>query len=128
MKVFLTFLGCKTNRSEQEAWEREFVALGHEISSPEEANFIVINTCTVTSAASHKSRQLIRRMHRLNPTAKIVVTGCYAEIAQEEISSIEGVSLVVKNSEKELLPQILVGARAPWAPPLPLPQEPPGPL
>ncbi|MCS7285617.1 MAG: tRNA (N(6)-L-threonylcarbamoyladenosine(37)-C(2))-methylthiotransferase MtaB [Anaerolineae bacterium] len=118
MKVFLTFLGCKTNRSEQEAWEREFVALGHEISSPEEADFIVINTCTVTSAASHKSRQLIRRMHRLNPAAKIVVTGCYAEIAREEINSIEGVSLVVKNSEKEFLPQILVGARAPWAPPL----------
>jgi len=120
MKVYFTFLGCKANRSEQEAWEREIVALGHKLaSSPQEADFIVVNTCTVTGAASHKSRQLIRRMHRLNPRAKIVVTGCYAEIAPEEASSIEGVSLVVKNAEKDFLPQILAGARAPHAPPLP---------
>lgn len=120
MRFYFTFLGCKVNRSEQEAWEREIVALGHElVSHPEEADFIVINTCTVTGTASHKSRQLIRRMHRLNPSAKIVVTGCHAEIAREEVASIEGVSLVVGNSEKEILPQLLVGARAPWAYPLP---------
>ncbi len=120
MKIYFTFLGCKVNRSEQETWEREVIALGHELaSSPEEADFIVINTCTVTGIATHKSRQLIRKMHRLNPTARIVVTGCYAEIAQEEVASIEGVSLVVRNAEKELLPQLLVGARALWAYPLP---------
>ncbi len=120
MRVYFTFLGCKVNRSEQEAWEREAVALGHEVaSSPEEADFIVINTCTVTGAAAHKSRQLIRRMHRLNPLARIVVTGCHAEIAREEVASMEGVSLVVRNSEKEFLPQILFGVRAPDAPPLP---------
>ncbi len=120
MKVYFTFLGCKVNRSEQEAWERETVALGHELApSPEEADYIVINTCTVTGTASHKSRQLIRRMHRLNPAAKIVVTGCHVEIAWEEVASIEGVSMVVRNSEKEFLPEILFGMRAPKAPPLP---------
>ncbi len=120
MRVYFAFLGCKVNRSEQEAWERETVALGHEVaSSPEEADLIVINTCTVTGTAAHKSRQLIRRMHRLNPVARIIVTGCYAEIAREEAASLEGVSLVVRNSEKEFLPQILFGTRAPGAPPLP---------
>jgi threonylcarbamoyladenosine tRNA methylthiotransferase MtaB len=72
-----------------------------------DADLIVVNTCTVTQRTDQQVRQAIRRLHRENPDARIVVTGCYAEREPELLAGIEGVSLVVGNGDKERLPGIL---------------------
>jgi threonylcarbamoyladenosine tRNA methylthiotransferase MtaB len=105
MKVYLTSLGCRLNEAELQTWSHQFSALGISTTSKQEdANVIVINTCAVTGEASRKSRQTIRRFHRNNPTAKLVVTGCYASIEKSEAESLLGVDLIVSNSDKTLLP------------------------
>ncbi|HEX2522978.1 MAG TPA: tRNA (N(6)-L-threonylcarbamoyladenosine(37)-C(2))-methylthiotransferase MtaB, partial [Terriglobia bacterium] len=71
------------------------------------SDVVVINTCTVTNTADVEARQMIRRVHRENPNAKIVVTGCYAQRAPEEIARIEGVTCVIGNSHKEKLAPIV---------------------
>jgi threonylcarbamoyladenosine tRNA methylthiotransferase MtaB len=78
-----------------------------ESSNRQNADVIVVNTCTVTRRTDQQVRQAIRRLHRENPTASIVVTGCYAERDPEFLAGIEGVSLVVGNVDKERLPEIL---------------------
>ena len=74
-----------------------------------EAEVVVLNTCTVTSSADQDARAAIRRIHRANPAARILVTGCYAQRSPEEISAIEGVALVVGNSHKHRLAEIAAG-------------------
>jgi threonylcarbamoyladenosine tRNA methylthiotransferase MtaB len=69
-----------------------------------------LNTCTVTSSADQDARAAIRRIHRVNPSAQIIVTGCYAQRAPEEISALDGVSLVVGNSHKHRLAEIAAGS------------------
>ncbi len=94
-------LGCKVNQYETEAMEELFSASGYEIvpySQP--ADIYIINTCSVTSMGDSKSRRMIRRARKTNPEAIIVVTGCYAQTAPEEVLAIEGVNLVVGNQEK----------------------------
>lgn len=106
MNVFLTSLGCRLNEAELQTWAKEFHEYGISvISEHSDADLIVINTCAVTGEAARKSRQTIRRFHRKNPTAKIVVTGCYASLEKSEAESLLGVDLVVGNQEKNLLPQ-----------------------
>jgi len=101
MRVYLTSLGCKLNQSEVEMWACQFARSGHQpVDRPELADVCVVNSCTVTHVADRKSRQLIRRLHRANPQAPIVVTGCYAEMAPEVVRSLEGVELVVGNMYK----------------------------
>ena len=104
MRVYLTSLGCKLNYSEIEMLARRFARAGHQpVSRPELADLCVVNSCAVTHVAARKSRQLIRRLHRTNPRASIVVTGCYAEMFPERVRGIEGVELVVGNDHKEQL-------------------------
>jgi len=104
VKVYLRSLGCKLNQSEVEALARRFIAAGCQVvTDAEEADLCVVNTCAVTHIAARKSRRLIRRLHRANPEARIVVTGCYAELFPHEVAKIEGVELVVGNADKERL-------------------------
>ena len=78
---------------------------GHEIVGEREfADVYVINTCTVTAVADKKSRQYIRRMKKVNPNSVVAVTGCYAQIAPEEVSSINGVDIVTGINEKASIP------------------------
>ena len=106
MNVFLTSLGCRLNEAELQTWAQDFSEYGISvISEQSEADLIVINTCAVTGEAARKSRQTIRRFHRKNPTAKIVVTGCYASLERSEAEAILGVDLVVNNQQKNQLPQ-----------------------
>jgi threonylcarbamoyladenosine tRNA methylthiotransferase MtaB len=106
MNVFLTSLGCRLNEAELQIWAKDFYQNGIAIVKEQsDANLIVINTCAVTGEAARKSRQTIRRFHRKNPTAKIVVTGCYASIEKTEAESLLGVDLIVSNQDKNLLPQ-----------------------
>ena len=69
----------------------------------------MVNTCSVTAEADRAARAFIRRAHRLNPEARIVVTGCYAQRAPEELAGLAGVAAVVGNSHKALAPEIVLG-------------------
>ncbi len=103
-KVFLTALGCRLNEAELQQWAQAYQAKGIALSNqPEQADLIVVNTCAVTGEASRKSRQHIRRQYRLNPQAKLAVTGCYASLETEELESMSDIDLVIDNSEKETL-------------------------
>ena len=98
--AFVT-LGCKVNQFETEVMEGLFKEAGYEILPHEaKADIYVINTCSVTSLGDKKSRQLIRRVQRQNPEAIIAVTGCYAQIAPEQIKAIEGVRVVLGTANR----------------------------
>jgi len=104
MQVHLTTLGCRLNEAELENWATGFMSKGHEITQkPEQADLVVINTCAVTLDAVRKSRQLIRRTHRNNPTAKLVVSGCYSSLNKTMTDEIEGIDLVIPNQDKDRL-------------------------
>lgn len=104
MQIHLKTLGCRLNEAELETWAQTFQTQGHEITNAiSMAQMIVINSCAVTQDAARKSRQLIRRIHRENPTAKLVVSGCYATLNTEEAQSLLGVDLVVSNKDKAQL-------------------------
>jgi threonylcarbamoyladenosine tRNA methylthiotransferase MtaB len=98
--------GCRAARADGEAVSGRLRAAGHCVQQPAEADVVVVNTCSVTAEADREARAYIRRAHRLNPAAKIVVTGCYAQRAPEELADLEGVAAVVGNSHKALVPQI----------------------
>lgn len=101
-RVAVTTLGCKTNQYESAAMEERLVGAGYEVVPFEEgADLVIVNTCTVTSATDRQSRNLIRRARRLNSTARIVVTGCYAQVAPDKLVNFPGVALVIGNAEKK---------------------------
>lgn len=109
--VALETLGCKLNQAESEQLTAELIAAGCSIVPAEQfADIYILNTCTVTHIADRKSRHFVRLAHRLNPSARIVVTGCYAERAAAEVAAIEGVDLVIGNDQKEQLVEILRSA------------------
>ena len=101
MKVAFHTLGCKVNHYETEAIKEAFVSRGAEIVGEEDpADVYVINTCTVTNIADRKSRQFIRRAKKTNPDAIIVVTGCYAQVAADDVAAMPEVDLVMGNNRK----------------------------
>ena len=103
MHVRLESIGCRLNIGEIEAMARGLAKAGHRVVGPgTPAELCILNTCTVTSIASRKSRQLIRQLKRANPSAAVIVTGCDAELAPSEMVEI-GVDLVVGNAQKERL-------------------------
>lgn len=104
MLVHLKTLGCRLNEAELETWAQGFQKSGHQITrQAEAAHVIVLNSCAVTQDAARKSRQLIRRIHRDNPHAKLVVSGCYATLNPDEAATALGVDLVVGNQDKHQL-------------------------
>ena len=108
MHVYLTTLGCRLNEAEIESWARRFQAAGHEVvRTPQQAHVLVLNSCAVTSEAARKSRQFVNRLHRQNPAAKLVVTGCYAELEPERVAALTGVDLVSGNADKDRLPELI---------------------
>lgn len=103
-KVALVTLGCRVNQYDSEALAKDFIDRGYEIArSKKDADIVVINTCCVTKMAESKSRRMIRHLHKDNPRALLVVTGCYSQRAGHEILGIEGVDLITGNCEKENL-------------------------
>jgi threonylcarbamoyladenosine tRNA methylthiotransferase MtaB len=96
--------GCRATQADGAAIERQLLGRGLErASAAVEAEVVILNTCTVTASADQDARAAIRRIHRQNPEAKILVTGCYAQRAPDELSALPGVSLVVGNSHKHEL-------------------------
>ena len=100
-KVVYHTLGCKLNFAETSAIGKQLEEEGFtKVRHGEQADICIINTCSVTDTADHKCRQAISRLHRQHPNAKMIVTGCYAQLKPEEIASIEGVDLVLGANEK----------------------------
>jgi len=99
--------GCRATQADGAALERQFEERGlTRADVPKEASVVVINSCTVTAAADQDARAAIRRLRRQNPEAQIVVTGCYAQRAPEEVAALPGVSAVIGNSHKHRLAEI----------------------
>jgi threonylcarbamoyladenosine tRNA methylthiotransferase MtaB len=104
---FVQNFGCRATQADGAALERQLATKGMaQASSAIEADFVVLNTCTVTAAADQDARASIRRIHRENPAAKILVTGCYAQRTPQEIAALPGVTWVVGNSHKHQIAQI----------------------
>ena len=103
-KYKISTLGCRTNQYESEAYATQLRTLGYrEAGEGEEADICIVNTCTVTESADSSSRYQIRQLHRQNPGASLVVTGCLAERLPEELKAIPGVTHLVPNKDKENL-------------------------
>ena len=101
-------LGCKLNFSETSTFAKMLQQLGVvTVERGEQADICLINTCSVTDVADHKCRQAIHRLVRENPSALVVVTGCYAQLSAEAVGNIEGVDLVLGSDEKARLVQYL---------------------
>jgi threonylcarbamoyladenosine tRNA methylthiotransferase MtaB len=99
--------GCRATQADGAALERQLTTQGlAQAGSPPEADVVVLNTCTVTAAADQDARASIRRIHRENPNTKIMVTGCYAQRAPQEIAALPGVTWVVGNSHKHRVAEI----------------------
>ena len=108
MKIRFVTLGCKLNFAESSAIGKALLERGHiRAKQGEEADICVINTCSVTDNADHKDRQTIHRIHRQNPNAIIIVTGCYAQLQPEQIAQIEGVDYVLGQNEKYSITQLV---------------------
>lgn len=109
-KSFVHSFGCRASQADGAAIESALAAKGwNAAQGAGEAQLVVLNTCTVTQAADHDLKQAVHRIHRENPDARIVVTGCYAQRAPEEIARIPGVSMVVGNTHKIQIPELLEG-------------------
>src|SRR3954468_805200 len=98
---FVENFGCRAEQADGAAIERQLLLRGFSRSGRrEDAQVVVLNTCTVTAEADKDARAAIRRVHRENPRTKILVTGCYAQRAPKEIADLPGVTWVVGNSHK----------------------------
>jgi threonylcarbamoyladenosine tRNA methylthiotransferase MtaB len=102
--------GCRATQADGAALEQQLQSKGlQRVESFAHADIVILNTCTVTAAADHDARAAIRKIRRENPEARILVTGCYAQRAPAEIAAIPGVSWVIGNSHKHLVPDIVGG-------------------
>lgn len=111
MKVFLDSVGCKLNQSEIERYATQFRMAGHTlVATAEESDLVIINTCTVTSAAAADSRTRARQAHRRNSSANIVLTGCWSTLVPEKALQLPGVMQSIENQKKDQLVPIVLGA------------------
>ena len=100
-KFTITTLGCKVNQAESEAIAQDLLSSDWSAAADcDTAEVCIVNTCTVTQKASMQSRQAVRKAIRTNPNARIIVTGCYAQTAPQEINKIDGVDYVVGHDKK----------------------------
>ena len=103
--------GCRASQADGAAIEAGLAAKGlASVNDVQDADLVVLNTCTVTATADDEVRQVVRRIHREKPGARILITGCYAQRAPEELAALEGVSLVVGNSHKTRIPELVTTA------------------
>ncbi len=107
-RFWIKNFGCRASQADGAAIEAGLTAKGlAAVREPGEADLVVLNTCTVTATADDEVRQTVRRIHRDHPGARILVTGCYAQRAPEEIAAMAGVTLVVGNSHKTRIPEFV---------------------
>jgi threonylcarbamoyladenosine tRNA methylthiotransferase MtaB len=109
---FIQQFGCRATQADGAVLERQLLDRGcNRASDPCSADVVVLNTCTVTAAADAQAREAIRKLHTQNPTARLIVTGCYAQRAPEELAALPGVSYVVGNSHKTQIPALALAPR-----------------
>jgi threonylcarbamoyladenosine tRNA methylthiotransferase MtaB len=107
-RFWIKNFGCRASQADGAAIESGLIAKGLAQSSESaDADVLVLNTCTVTSTADDEVRQTVRRLHRERPDARILITGCYAQRAPEELAAMPGVSIVVGNSHKSRIPELV---------------------
>ncbi len=103
MKYSIITFGCRVNQSDSFQIEEQLIGAGGIGTSTQDADLIVVNTCSVTASADQGTRQIVRKIARENPTARIVVTGCYATRRPDEVGSLPGVVQIVSNDRKDEL-------------------------
>ena len=109
MKYALVTFGCRVNQADSLVIEDGLRSRGALAASPEEADIVVVNTCSVTASADQAARQTIRRIARLNPEVRVIVTGCYATRQPADVSALPNVVRVVVNDEKDDLVASMFG-------------------
>lgn len=109
MKYSVITFGCRVNQSDSLGFEEAFLRAGAVPAPPEQADLVVVNSCSVTASADQGTRQTIRRIARLNPSARIVVTGCYATRDAGQVAALPNVAHVVANNDKPRLLSLLRG-------------------
>jgi threonylcarbamoyladenosine tRNA methylthiotransferase MtaB len=113
--VFIQSFGCRASQADGAAMETSLAAHGFTpVTHADAADLVIVNTCTVTHAADIDARRVIRSLHRDHPGAQILVTGCYAQRAPEELAAVEGVSWVVGNSHKPAIADIVAASNEPY--------------
>ncbi|HET8925839.1 MAG TPA: tRNA (N(6)-L-threonylcarbamoyladenosine(37)-C(2))-methylthiotransferase MtaB [Candidatus Acidoferrum sp.] len=115
---YIEQFGCRATQADGVALERQLLDRGC-TSAPEAfaADIVVVNTCTVTASADAQARDAIRKLHRANPATRVIVTGCYAQRAPEELSELPGVAWVVGNSHKPQIPDLIEAISPRLSPP-----------
>jgi threonylcarbamoyladenosine tRNA methylthiotransferase MtaB len=109
-RFFVQNFGCRATQADGAALEAQLSSRGlAEADGRNTADLVILNTCTVTAEADSDARSAIRRVHRENPNARILVTGCYAQRAPEELSKMDGVEWVVGNSHKTQIAELVAG-------------------
>src|SRR5216117_3803608 len=103
MKYAVVTFGCRVNQADSLGFEEELRAAGAAAAAPDEADLVIVNTCSVTATADQGARQTIRRIARDNPAARIVVTGCYATRRPNELAALPNVARVIDNDNKPAL-------------------------
>ncbi|MGE5570761.1 MAG: tRNA (N(6)-L-threonylcarbamoyladenosine(37)-C(2))-methylthiotransferase MtaB [Rhodospirillales bacterium] len=116
LSFFIQNFGCRAAQADGAALEASLVDRGFAPARRDRADLVILNTCTVTSAADNDVRQAVRRVRRENPGARIVITGCYAQRAPEEAVALPGVSWVIGNSHKGQIADVLAAGTAPGTP------------
>ena len=111
--IFIQNFGCRATQADGAALEAQLAGRGMPLAEAREAaDIVILNTCTVTSTADEDARSTIRRVRRENPAARILVTGCYAQRAPEELAKMEGVEWVVGNSHKTQIADLMLESAA----------------
>ena len=103
LRYAIATFGCRVNQADSLQLEMRLRAGGGTRAPLDEADLVVVNTCSVTATADHGARQTLRRVARLNPDARVIATGCYATRSGEEIAALPGSPDVVPNDEKDTL-------------------------
>jgi threonylcarbamoyladenosine tRNA methylthiotransferase MtaB len=115
---YIEQFGCRATQADAAAIERQLLARGYAACrDARSADVVVVNTCTVTAAADSRARESIRAIHKQNPAARLIVTGCYAQRAPQELAALDGVSWVVGNSHKPEIPRLIGDMSLGGAPP-----------
>ena len=114
---FIQQFGCRATQADGAALERQLLDRGCTAAiRAAAADVVVLNTCTVTASADAQARDAIRKLHAANPAARVIVTGCYAQRAPEELAALPGVSWVVGNSHKPQIPDLSNSLSSPLCP------------
>jgi threonylcarbamoyladenosine tRNA methylthiotransferase MtaB len=112
MKYSVLTFGCRANQADSCDLERELLAAGGQPAAPGSADLVVVNTCSVTSAADQAARHAVRRLARINPGARILATGCYATRRPDEVGELAGAVRVVPNDLKGGIVRGVLGPQA----------------